>query len=433
MKTLRERFSNVRPRHNMSGNNNNTIIDVNATAASTDVEGTGAHGHGHEYDHESDNDRDHSADDEGISLVAAVAQNSQPTLRLRRILIRSVRRLWKPFAARPRTCKAVIVIICTVLAVSDPPFFIYPVVLSILISMTVRSICWLCHAPRHWLWTVISLLPVYCGLSILFHYLAVHSEVKRNRSYSFDVSAVNKSRHFYYMSTVASDYDQKMTEKIEAISQFVNNSTNKQMTNSANRNMGTKAIHKTPDASMEMQIIEPLPVHNVKLFDNAIRFDFLLEFVQNNDFTADFACLIESDVVVRTQYFVQQWYQLQDVEFAYVQHHWGHKDFEGQNVGVLCVSKTASAQTVRWLRKMSYLNNRRYCRLLIKPLLYSSVPLLGGLPAGKHHVFSWDLSGGCTVLRPYCNYIHFTRPKAPALDEAMKIVQRGSFDTVSYN
>jgi hypothetical protein len=435
MKTLRERFSLVRSHHINGGtNNNNHTIDVNATAALTDIEGTGAHGHTHDDDYESDHDSDDDdAGKEGLSLVAAVAQNTgnhpNPTLRLRRILVRYFRRLGNPCAARPRTFKAVMIVMCTAVAVSDPPFYLYPVVLGIPISCLVQSICWPCHA-RHWTWTVLSLCPVYCALWFLFHFLA-NVEVKRQRSYSFDVSNVNKSRHFYYMSTVAGDYDPKLTARIAAISQFVNNSTNHQMTGTESRKRGSNR-NNPETSSLDMDTIEPLPVHNVKLFDNAIRFDFLLEFVRNDAFTADFACLIESDVVVRTQYFRQEWSKRPAVEFAHVQHHWGHLDFEAQNVGVLCVSKTASDQTVRWLRRMSYLNNRRYCRLLIKPLLYS--PVLGfGLPAAKQHVFAWDRDGGCTVLRPYCNYIHFTRPKGPALDEAMKIVQRGSFETVSYN
>jgi hypothetical protein len=112
------------------------------------------------------------------------------------------------------------------------------------------------------------------------------------------------------MRTVAPDFHVAMQGKIAAISDFVNKK------------------NKNKNDTM---------VHNVKLFDNAIRFDFLLEFVANDEFTADFGCLIEADVVIRTSYVAKELVRLQP-EFAHVQHHWGHVDFEAQNVGVLCVS-----------------------------------------------------------------------------------------------
>lgn len=258
---------------------------------------------------------------------------------------------------------------------------------------------------------------------LLFHSLAVTTEVKRVRSHSFNITGVNRNRHFYYMTPDKTDYDATLTCKIAAISEFVNKKDN-----------NTVVVPKNDEMETNMNIIEPLPVSHVQLFDNAVRFDFLLEFIRNDHFTADFACLIESDVVVRTQYFMDEWRKAVKqskgtVEFAYVQHAWGRVHFEAQNVGVLCVSKTASRPTIRWLRLMAYLNDRKYCRLLIKPLLYSK---WAGLPDNRQHVFAWDLSGGCTVLRPYCNYIHFTRPKGPALDAAMKIVKAGTFDMNNY-
>jgi hypothetical protein len=76
---------------------------------------------------------------------------------------------------------------------------------------------------------------------------------------------------------------------------------------------------------------------------------------------------------------------------------------------------------------MSFLINRRYGRLLLKPVLYNFL-----LAPTKKHVFRWDESSGCTFLRPYCNYIHFIRPKGPALDDAMKIAKRGTF-AVNYS
>jgi hypothetical protein len=112
------------------------------------------------------------------------------------------------------------------------------------------------------------------------------------------------------MRTVAPDFHVAMQGKIAAISDFANKK------------------NKNKNDTM---------VHNVKLFDNAIRFDFLLEFVANDEFTADFGCLIEADVVIRTSYVAKELVRLQP-EFAHVQHHWGHVDFEAQNVGVLCVS-----------------------------------------------------------------------------------------------
>jgi hypothetical protein len=122
------------------------------------------------------------------------------------------------------------------------------------------------------------------------------------------------------MRTVAPDFHVAMQGKIAAISDFANKK---------NKNKN--------DTIHDMDIIEPVTVHNVKLFDNAIRFDFLLEFVANDEFTADFGCLIEADVVIRTSYVAKELVRLQP-EFAHVQHHWGHVDFEAQNVGVLCVS-----------------------------------------------------------------------------------------------
>jgi hypothetical protein len=429
MKTLRERFSLVRPNNYNTTHANNTPL--------TDLEESGGSGaHGHEL--EKDDDHHDHHDDDLLSLTAAaaatVAQHHntgspphlyQILLRLRRLVLLQHRRLLLLVKARPLVSKALIILLCTATAVSDPPFHVYPYIISIMLTVMVQSICWPCHTYRLKS-TVTTLVPIYLIVWLLFHQLAATTEVKRIRSHSFDISQANfnKSRHFYYMQTVATDYDAKLTAKIHAISDFVNRV---KVNGSDNSKQSTTNPPASDSDSDSMNKIEPLPVTAVKLFDNAIRFDFLLEFIRNDDFTADFACLIESDVVVHTQYFTDQWYAMsrRGVEFAYVQHVWGHVNFEAQNVGCLCVSKTASVQVVRWLRMMSYLNDRRYCRLLIKPLLYNSWM---GLPAAKQHVFAWDRDGGCTVLRPYCNYIHFTRPKGPALDAAMKIVERGSFD-----
>jgi hypothetical protein len=354
-----------------------------------------------------------------------------------------------------------VVLVCIAMAATDPPFYVYPYLLAILMTVTVQSILWPCHT---WPWkqTVGTLIPMYGMLFLLFHHLAATTEVQRTRSHSFDtgtsnsggggggggggdVRRMNTNGHFYYMQTVAADYDAAVTAKIHAISDFVNSSDKMQSQSQSRHNhihihnhihnqqkkaqaQGSTITTTPTPASSEDNRIEPLPVSSVKLFDNAIRFDFLLEFVANDDFTADFACLIESDVVIHTQYFREEWYKAaaKGVEFMYVQHMWARTDFEAHNVGCLCVSKTASRQTIQWLKWMSYWNDRRYCRLLIKPLLYSKWM---GLPDSKQHVLAWDRDGGCTVLRQYCHYIHFTRPKGPALDAAMAIVKRGSFDS----
>jgi hypothetical protein len=486
------------------------------TAPAADLEGNGLYDEDDDIDNEDDgyemsDDKDHHDhdhhDDEKEGLTISQHHNTagspaphyayQILLRLRRLLLRFYRRMLLPLMqllqlqqTRPRrTCKTLVLLICLTIAISDPPFYIYPYIISIILTITVQSILWPCHTwPVQY--TVVTLTPIYLILAILFHHLATTTEVKRVRHHSFstssssssnsnDINGFNKHRHFYYMQTVSEDYNAKLTQQIHAISDFVNhragnNNDGKMNENGKNgkvnigkqqQRKGTPVTRANSASSVSSEsssssrsidtdtdiidndnidmTIEPLPVKGVKLFDNAIRFDFLLEFIQDDGFTADFVCLIESDVVVDTKYFTDQWYQHsggapapndtandkkgggKGVEFMYVQHVWGHVNFEAQNVGVVCVSKTASIETVRWLKLMSYLNDRRYCRLLIKPLLYSKWM---GLPDNKQHVMAWDRDGGCTVLRPYCHYIHFTRPKGPALEAAMAIVKRGSFD-----
>jgi len=303
-----------------------------------------------------------------------------------------IRMLIERLVSRPRRLKAGILLLCILVSLSDPHFMFYAVCLNVAITIIVSTFCWPCHAVRlrYTLW---SMLPVFLGVFSLFAFLS-KMEVAHKREFSFDLSNVNKTKMFYYMEPALADYSQTISQHIGAISDFVNGG---------------------PASS---QRIEHVPVFNVKLFDNAIRFDFLLEYLRNDEFTSDFACLIETDVVVRLDYFEKR-LKRQKPDFSHIQHHWGHRDFESQNVGVLCARKKADHRLHLWLRWMSYLNNRRYCRLLIKPLLYAMAP--------NRMVFYWDQDGGCTRLRPYCNYIHFTSPKSAGLKQAMDIIRQGHY------
>jgi hypothetical protein len=217
MKTLRERFSLVRPNNYNTTHANNTPL--------TDLEESGGSGaHGHEL--EKDDDHHDHHDDDLLSLTAAaaatVAQHHntgspphlyQILLRLRRLVLLQHRRLLLLVKARPLVSKALIILLCTATAVSDPPFHVYPYIISIMLTVMVQSICWPCHTYRLKS-TVTTLVPIYLIVWLLFHQLAATTEVKRIRSHSFDISQANfnKSRHFYYMQTVATDYDAKFMQ-----------------------------------------------------------------------------------------------------------------------------------------------------------------------------------------------------------------------------
>jgi hypothetical protein len=278
---------------------------------------------------------------------------------------------------------------------SDPPFLMYGIIINFWIYQIFRSICWHCHtsnaSPRK---AFLRLSPIGITILVIFATLSHTSQVSRQRIYSYDLSHVQKNHSFYHMVPLDDSYGVEILNGIAHVSDYMQ--------------------EKSTVTTRLAMPIEPLPVTNVTFFDNAIRFDFLLEFRQNPQFTSDFGCLIETDVVVDTAYVAWMMTKTEPPpEFLHVQHMWGHRKFEAQNVGLLCVRNkqqimdpTAKLHDIyldSWLRIMSFLNNRRYCRLLPKGLMYWLAP--------NRRILYWDKDGGCTQLYPHCNYVHFARPK----------------------
>lgn len=418
----------------------------------------------------------------------------------------------------------------------DPPFILSGVLINYFIYNVTRSCCWHCHKERTTIkQSMMRLFPIFIVVQIIFIILSKETEVTHKREYAFHLENVNKTYSFYRMipsdkpkNGTTNPYGQLMVDTLQNISDFVNTYDDVHNTNDVvhtNDKDGTTT--STTTTTTTYYPIENIPVTDVKLFDNAIRFDFLLEYRNNPQFTSDFACLIETDVIVKTKYVADKMLQMthkntinkkvdilqknsnnnngtstneiimkteeppkpKPIQFLHVQHMWGQRDFEQQNVGVLCVPNkkiitlpdykrqrrrrrqhdgdkdenndddddddytAATTRTTKgsysswfqinitwknirmikeyyfhyklnyldlWLHAMSYLNNRRYCRLLYKPLLYYFAP-------NPKVTLYWDYDHGCTTLKRECNYIHFTRPKGKSIWNAMKIVKHDSY------
>ncbi|TYZ66651.1 hypothetical protein PybrP1_007469 [[Pythium] brassicae (nom. inval.)] len=138
----------------------------------------------------------------------------------------------------------------------------------------------------------------------------------------------------------------------------------------------------------------------------------------------DILCIAETDVVFHEAYFADTLRAYQEkraaahenLELAHIQHFWGHHTLEPFNIGVLCTSSRASVRTRLWVRLMRALHAKRYRRLLYLDFLYAFLP--------DRFVFAWDQHHGCTEYYPHCHYVHFTRPKAVGIENAMRAIAR---------
>ena len=340
----------------------------------------------------------------------------------------------------------VIVFIC------DPPFIVYGMIFNVWLYQICRACCWHCHpwnpannddrqshkdsptssSEQQQQQRPIKLfLPFAIVIMIIISLLATKYEVNQKRVYKYDLTNVTRGggQHFYRMIPTDNSYGTQFVDYIEMVSDY----------------MQQKSTISLPTTKRHIIQIEQLPVSNVKTFDNAIRFDFLLDF-RNNPlfFEADFGCLMETDFVVDTTYIINIMTTAEEnyspPDFLYVQHMWAHRKFEYQNVGLLCVrnkdkkkKKTTTTTITKtyipyanydyfdtfdmWLRLMSFLNNRRYCRLLPKSLLYWFMPV-------QSRILYWDIDHGCSMLYDHCNYIHFTKPKGPGITQAVRYIDK---------
>lgn len=158
--------------------------------------------------------------------------------------------------------------------------------------------------------------------------------------------------------------------------------------------------------------VEDLKTEGLNLWaSDAFHFDFVLRYWANSHrINTSFICIQESDFVMNATYFLDVLTRIKP-DIAYVQHFWGHREFEAINTALLCASKTASLSTRLWVYLMYFFYKKRYRRLLFLPVLFF-------LQKNKY-VFEWDLDKGCTSYYPHCNYIHFTKPKSEGIEEAL--------------
>lgn len=195
--------------------------------------------------------------------------------------------------------------------------------------------------------------------------------------------------------------------------------------NSAEPTTQAEANADAPSVSVQRYAVNP--AINAWSSD-VLRFNILLQFWDQADErlqqrlggsrapAADILCVAETDVVFHEAYFATTLRAAapEALEFAHIQHFWGHRTLEPFNIGVVCTSSRASIRTRLWVRLMRALHAKRYRRLLYLDALYAFVP--------SRFVFAWDEHHGCTEYYPHCHYVHFTRPKAVAIENALRAI-----------
>ncbi len=249
----------------------------------------------------------------------------------------------------------------------------------------------------YWIWSsawiliqrlslVIRLSLIIIGFFILL-FLSEY-EIDTNTGYKLNnIEKFNSTAIFYRIHDTKISYN----EKIETILQHVNK-----------RYINNEIIS--------------INVSNVNVWSSdTLRFEFLLFYWKNkNKIQSSYACIMESDFIINTEYFKDKLLNYKP-GIAYVQHFWGHSQFEPYSNGIICASRAASYSTQLWVRLMYFLYSKRYRRLLVLgPLFFF---------AHNSYVFYWDKDKGCTEFYSHCNYIHFTNPKIQAIEQAIKLIQ----------
>jgi len=274
--------------------------------------------------------------------------------------------------------------------------FKYLLILWIFLIIFDVSFKWYCICTSSWILiqrnNSILLRSLLIAACFLIWFILSEYEIKTDMNYKLiNIDKLNSTAMFYRIHDQTLSYNQE----IETILGHVNK-------------------HFTSNKIISINVSDI----NVWSSD-ALRFEFLLFYWQHSDrFQSSYACILESDFIIKTEYFKNQ-LLTNMVDIAYVQHFWGHSEFEAYNIGVLCASRLAHYSTRLWVRFMYFLYKKRFRRLLILGPLFSLVQ-------NNRYVFNWDRDKGCTDYYPHCNYIHFTRPKIVAIEKALSLIRNSS-------
>jgi len=142
----------------------------------------------------------------------------------------------------------------------------------------------------------------------------------------------------------------------------------------------------------------------------AAKLAFLLHYIDNPRMTSPYACILEQDCFVDRAFFRETLLRERPL-VSHVQHFWGHTSFERINTACFCVAKTQPLRNYMVLHLMYFMFSSPY--MSVTPAM-ETVLLIA-----KRFVFYWDRDGGCTYYDPdRCHYLHFTFPKAPAIQHA---------------
>ena len=137
--------------------------------------------------------------------------------------------------------------------------------------------------------------------------------------------------------------------------------------------------------------------------------------------SSSFACFVESDVVLNMTFFYERMTTgLAPAEdLLWIQHWWAHKSFERDNFAVLCGRRRPSQFTVLVARLERWLLSKRTRRLFGDLGLFRLL-----LWAGRAARLDFVRDKGCTRWRPWCNWVHFTRPRKEAAARGAAVLVR---------
>ena len=152
------------------------------------------------------------------------------------------------------------------------------------------------------------------------------------------------------------------------------------------------------------------------LGSDPLRFEFLqLYWNSLEDDKSPYVCIIESDVLFNVT-FIQDILEHSTAEVIAIQHQPEGRAFEPINYGILCTRRQVSWRTRVYVDLTRRILKSRYRRMILRHyLFYYLVP--------KSSILYWDEYHGCTTFSPHCQYVHFSHPKKPKMQQALALLK----------